>query len=62
MEQQPAPKANPDTNLLAQFAKRKLEAQKSGENIGHFGKKNSGYSEKAQPFIPRGGRNGQGKP
>ena len=62
MENQPAPKPEAETNLLKQFAQRKLAEQKTGKNPGHFGKNRSGYGEKAPPFIPRGGRNGQGKP
>ncbi len=49
-------------NLLAQLAKRKAEAKKSGQGIDHFGSGKQRYKEKAQPFAPFGGRNGNGKP
>ena len=53
------------TNLIAELAKRKAEAQKNGASSGYFGKFNSnksGFLEKAQPIPKRGGRNRQGKP
>jgi hypothetical protein len=53
------------TNLLAQLAKRKAEAQKGGhapQKSSKYQSNQSRYLQKAQPFAPRGGRNGQGKP
>jgi hypothetical protein len=48
----------------ADTAKSKTAAQSKGP-FGHFEKMRSNkskYFEKPQPFVPRGGRNGQGKP
>lgn len=55
------------TNLIAQLAKRKAEAQKAGTQGGsqYFGNRSpspSRHIEKPLPLPPRGGRNGQGKP
>lgn len=60
MEQQPAPKPN----LLAQFAKNKLEARNSGKSFGSLSAQPSRFPRPVndKPLAKRGGRNGQGKP
>lgn len=53
------------TNLIAQLARRKAEAQKAGGKTGNFSKFQSnknGMSKKPLLGPAWGGRNGQGKP
>ena len=62
MDEKTPQKPVPPANLLTEMAKRKADAQKAGLNVGHFNKGKPRYQEKARPFTPPGGRNGQGKP
>lgn len=60
MNQQPTEKPN----LLAQFAKNKIEAQNSGKSFGKTDPAVSRFPRpvNSRPLAKRGGRNGQGKP
>lgn len=51
-------------NLLAQFAKNKIEAQNGGKSFGNSGSPVSRFPRptNSRPLAKRGGRNGQGKP
>ena len=52
-------------NLLAQFAKNKLDAQNQGQGKALPGNQSSSRFPRpvnSRPLAKRGGRNGQGKP